>query len=550
MRRREAGPYEREAIAPYFDESFYTAAYPHAHDSTMRPIDHFLLEGWRAGLNPSRSFDVAFYLHRHGDVAAAGMNPLVHYALQGVREGRPTRRPLDAERQDLCAASAPSAQLANWVSGADRSEPIGPQAFASALAETHHAAGLVVSVSHDDYAVCFGGVQNLVGDEQRAFQSAGWAYLHLSPAAPLPVLACAGDPGSFRFRARLSGSALGVTLTDDLVTTIGAWRGRGLPVRLVIHHIMGHSPEALVTLAEAAGGQPVVWTHDFFTLCPSYALMRNGVRFCGGPPPSSAACQICSYGEDRDAHLPRVRAFFEATAPVVIAPSASALHRWQSMNSLYTSAAVAMPLATLAFAPVEPGTPQPAIADAWPIRVAHLGARVGHKGWIAFEELAIALSADPRYAFFHLGQAGAGAVEGGIRHVPVQVTAENREAMIDAIAEHRIDVVMCWSMWPETFCFTVHEALAGGAFVVAREAAGNVGPAIEAHAPRQGCVVGDEQALRALFETGEILQRLGDAERRYGALRLGRGTADWLLQAGELDRSVTTPAYHGEGAGV
>ena len=550
MRRREAGSYEREVIAPYFDETFYTAAYPQVQDSTTRPIDHFLLEGWRAGLNPSRGFDVAFYLNRHGDVAAAGMNPLLHYALQGVREGRPVRRPLDAERQALSAALAPSLQIAAWLIGADGSEPIGPKALASALAEVEHAAGLVVSVSHDDYAACFGGIQNLVGDEQRAFQSAGWAYLHLSPAAPLPMLALAGAAEAFRFRARLDGAALGVVLIADLVRAIASWRGRGTPVRLVVHHLMGHAPEAIVTLAEATGGRPIVWTHDFFTICPSYTLMRNGVRFCGGPPPSSAACQICSYGEDRGTHLPRVRAFFEATAPVVLAPSPAALHRWQRMGSLPACVAYAMPLATLAFAPVEPSTPQPATADPQTIRVAYLGARVGHKGWIAFEELAMALSGDRRFAFFHLGQAGDGAIEGGIRHVQVRVSAENREAMIDAVAEHRIDVVICWSTWPETFCFTVHEALAGGAFVVARDGAGNVGPAIETHAPRQGCVVPDEQGLRTLFESGEILQRLDGAERRYGALRLGRGTADWLLDVGELLRPDTTPEYHGEGAGV
>ena len=548
MRRREAGSYEREAIAPYFDERFYTAAYPQARNSTMRPIDHFLLEGWRMGLNPSRGFDVTFYLDRHSDVAGVGINPLLHYALQGAREGRSIRRPLDAERQDLSAASAPTSQVAAWLISADRSEPIGQKALASALAEVEQAAGLVVSVSHDDYATCFGGVQNLVGDEQRAFQSAGWAYLHVSPAAPLPMLAPAEATEAFRFRTRLDGAALGVVVTTNLITAIETWHRRGTPVRLVIHHLMGHAPEALVTLAEAAGGQPIVWTHDFFTICPSYALMRNGVRFCGGPPPNSAACQICSYGEDRGAHLSRVRAFFGATDPVVLAPSAAGLHQWRRMGSLPVSDAVSMPLATLSLAPVESGTPQPATADPQTIRVAHLGARAGHKGWIVFEELAMALSADPRYAFFHLGLTGGAAIEGSIRHVQVKVSPENREAMIDAIAEHRIDVVVCWSIWPETFCFAVHEALAGGAFVVGRDGAGNVGPAIETHAPRQGCMVPDEQALHALFESGEVFQRLDGAERRYGALRLGRGTADWLLHAGELLRPGATPEYHGEGA--
>ena len=548
MRRREAALHEREAIAPHFDEAFYVAAYPQANYGDMRPIDHFLLEGWLLGLNPSRRFDVSFYLRRHGDVAAAGMNPLLHYALQGAHEGRAIRRPLDSERQDLSVSSAPNSRVADWLVNADRSKPISEEAFAAALSGAHRALGLVISVSHDDYTTHCGGIQNLLGDEQRAFQDVGWAFLHLSPAAPLPLLATAEAPEAFRFRVRLDGAALGVVLTDDLVSTLEAWRGASM--RLVVHHMMGHAPEALLRLARAAGGRPIVWTHDFFTLCPSYALMRNDVRFCGGPPPGSAACGICSYIEDRGTHLPRVRAFFEATDPIVLAPSHAALEQWQRMSSLVTSETTSTPLAKLILAPLGADTPTPHTTNTDQIRIAHLGARVGHKGWLVFEELAMALSGDSRYAFFHLGQAGAAPIEGSIRHVPVRVNTDHREAMIEAVAEQRIDVVILWSLWPETFCFAVHEALAGGAYVVAREGAGNVGPAIRTHAPRQGCVVLNECKLLALFESGEILGRVLNADRRYGSLRLGRGTADWMLQQGELQVRGEQAASQGDFASV
>lgn len=534
MRRREAGLHEREAIAPYFDEAFYVAAYPQANDGNMRPIDHFLLNGWLLGLNPSRRFDVSFYLRRHGDVASTGTNPLLHYALQGAREGRAIRRPLDTERQNLAASLAPNSRVADWLVNADRSKPISGEALEAALSGAYHALGLIISVSHDDHATHSGGIQNLLGDEQRAFQDAGWAYLHLSPAAPLPLLATAEAPEAFRFCVRLDGAPLGVVLAADLVGAMEAWRGRGASMQLVVHHMMGHAPEALLRLARAAGGRTILWTHDFFTLCPSYALMRNDVRFCGGPPPGSAACAICCYIEERGTHLPRIRAFFEATDPVVLAPSHAALEQWQRMSSLPASEAAAMPLAKLIPAPLDADTPKSHTASPDQIRIAHVGARVGHKGWVVFEELAMALSGDRRFAFFHLGEAGVAPIEGSIRHVPVRVTAEHREAMIDAIAEQRIDVVISWSLWPETFCFAVHEALAGGAYVVAREGAGNVGPAIRTHAPQQGCVVSDECELRALFEGGEILARVVNADRRYGSLKLGRGTADWMLQKGEL----------------
>jgi hypothetical protein len=101
--------------------------------------------------------------------------------------------------------------------------------------------------------------------------------------------------------------------------------------------------------------------------------------------------------------------------------------------------------------------------------------------------------------------------------------------MVEAVAEARIDVVVSWSLWPETFCYAAHEALAGGAFVVTRTGAGNVWPAIVANAPGQGCVIDGEAELFALFEGDGLRTAVEAAPRSRGALLSGRGTADWLL---------------------
>ena len=164
-----------------------------------------------------------------------------------------------------------------------------------------------------------------------------------------------------------------------------------------------------------------------------------------------------------------------------------------------------------------------------PLRVAHLGARVHRKGWTVFEELAASVAGDERYRFFHLGMPSGSALPDQIRHVPVCVDADRPDAMIEAVAEHRIDVVVNWSLWPETFCFTAHEALAGGAFVVAREGAGNVWPAARDNTPGQACCLVTEADLLGLFEGGELAARVAAGPRRRGALLAGGGTADWLL---------------------
>ncbi len=162
------------------------------------------------------------------------------------------------------------------------------------------------------------------------------------------------------------------------------------------------------------------------------------------------------------------------------------------------------------------------------LRVAHLGQRSVHKGWPVFEELALRHRGRSDYVFFQLGLSGGPAMPGCIRNVPVHVDADRPDAMIEAIAEHRIDVVVSWSLCFETFSISVHEALAGGAYVLARAGAGNVGPAIMRHAPEQGRIVEDEMSLFALFEAPTLRGLLSSASRCRGFLTREGGTASSL----------------------
>ena len=70
-----------------FDSSFYRRL---ALDSWVWPsaVLHYLLVGWKRGLNPSHLFDTEFYVNRYRDVRGSDANPLMHYVLHGEQEGR------------------------------------------------------------------------------------------------------------------------------------------------------------------------------------------------------------------------------------------------------------------------------------------------------------------------------------------------------------------------------------------------------------------------------------------------------------------------------
>ena len=211
---------------------------------------------------------------------------------------------------------------------------------------------------------------------------------------------------------------------------------------------------------------------------------------------------------------------------MTIALSAPALGLWLSRGGLHHAGGAFIHPARLIMSDDDP-VPGPSHT---PLRIAHLGGAFMHKGWNVFEQLAFAHAGDPRYAFYHLGLGSTASS----RYVcdPVRVTPDSRNAMTEAVVRNQIDVVICWSLCHETFSFTVHEALAGGAFVVVRRDAGNVWPAVEANAAEQGCAVDDEAGLFQLFGSGEIQAIVARARRRRGVLYPSGSTAEYLLGEG------------------
>ncbi len=487
--------------------------------------------------NPVRSPEAADWQTLVPPQTPVPLPVIVKHLVSQQRPPRPVETPVPAAASPtpLASTSLASAPLAPawrhrldeaWARRpAGKADPasIPPLAAAGLL---HQAAqgDLVLAFGHDDYASNVGGVQNVIGAEQRAFASAGIGYLYLAPLVSLPSLAELDVDAAFL--VRLDGTALGVARLPDLLAALTELGRLGRVAAAVVHHLAGHAPEQVLALLQAAQvGRPLFWLHDFASLCPSPALLRNDIVFCGAPAAGSGACAICVHGATRSRHLARVRAFLAATRPQVLAPSAVALAFWRDHGGPAGLAGAVLPPARLGSTAV----PLPGRHPGRRLRVAHLGTRDVHKGWQAFLALASRFADDPRYAFLQLGIDQGAPLPASVRCIPVRVEAGALATMADAVADQQVDIVVNWSLCLETFSFTVHEAMAGGAFVVARAAAGNVWPAVQAHAPDRGQAVADEAALVELFAGSRLMALLADAPAARRSLTPSGASAEWLL---------------------
>lgn len=518
---------EKIAASALFDVDFYLAKYPDVALAKLDPFEHYCSYGWEEGRDPSADFSTKFYLEANPDVAAAKVNPLAHYAVNGVNEGRAAFPPsrVNSGKSIVLSARPARVRALNWLPVSDINSPLGPEVLRSLLISEFEkaSAGALMSLSHDQYTKSVGGVQTSISIEQSVLTSAGWTYIHLCPALPLPFLADPTPEDDTFLVLTLNGRREGVVRLSDLLLVISQvaseWEK---PIHLIVHHLMGFAVDTVLRISRVCeAGPPIVWVHDFFSLCTNPFLLRNDRAFCNAPPEESSACLVCCEGGTRSAHLESMRRFFDQLCPVVLAPSSTALNFWKSKGGFAYSKALVIPLAQ-----VELGVPESGIKNR-PLRVAHLGAAAPHKGWATFAKLVERHARDDRYEFFRLGF-GSSELD-GLTEVLVEVGPDKVDAMIDAVREYEIDVVINWSNCFETFSFITLEALAAGAFVVARKGAGNVWPAIVAADSSRGIAISTEIELRALFATGEITEFASVTQTR-GRLHRSRGTADFLLK--------------------
>ncbi len=151
------------------------------------------------------------------------------------------------------------------------------------------------------------------------------------------------------------------------------------------------------------------------------------------------------------------------------------------------------------------------------------------KGWETWKQIVKRFGSDPRYQFFHFATTTTDALP--LTLVPVNVSSENRHAMVDALRTYDIDVAFLWSLCRETFSFTLHEAMTAGCYIVTNPDSGNIQDSIRR--TNRGVVLANDEEAAAWFESDRLTRaarefRNGDA--RSGSLVFTPGGCGIFLQ--------------------
>ncbi len=93
----------KQAMQPRFNPRCYLAQLPPGlapHD----PLEHYILHGALAGLDPAPDFSADYYLRRYPELRTRGGDPFLHFCAYGAAEGR-------SGRPDLAALTRPGAAM-------------------------------------------------------------------------------------------------------------------------------------------------------------------------------------------------------------------------------------------------------------------------------------------------------------------------------------------------------------------------------------------------------------------------------------------------------
>ena len=350
--------------------------------------------------------------------------------------------PLAAARRDLDAA--------RWAA---RPQPSGTAATRP-----------VVIVTHDGG----GGVERAVRERCAALHAAGRRTIVLRPVVDrsgsletrhrryVPSLCVVGDgpDGAFpnlRFRLPQAFDAL----ADLLRAENPAW--------LEVHHLLGHH-HSIIELAAALRIPYEVRVHDYAWICARINLVGTERRYCGEPDVAVCAACVADAGSDLEepiepAALRHRSAADLAGARAVVVPSGDTAIRLRRH----------FPAIRFAVEPHEDDADLPALREIppGPRRVGVLGAIGIAKGYEAL--LACARDAAARdlgLSFIVIGHTEDDARLLATGRVFITGPYKQPDA-ITQLRHHAVGLVWLPSLWPETWCYALGEALRAGLPTVA-----------------------------------------------------------------------------------
>lgn len=345
----------------------------------------------------------------------------------------------------------------------------------------------ILVLAHSDYLVTDAGVEKIMQGQQKLFLENETNFVVVYP---------------IRKEVRIRGTVHEITTSEYGLIVNGQHRENlndkkligllGMPglSAVIVHELVTfRKNDKLFELFDRMTCPVYYYVHDYAMICYSHTLMKNNREFCGTEPLSMKKCKGCRYYLQGKWNRLWQQKFVKRYPKITyVFPSDVVKEIWQNTfqvpNKLLVVPNTKFCKETQSYTVKNQNEK---------IKIAFIGYGRIEKGWNIWKK--ICENYDEKYDLYVLGDGECG---GKVTKVPVSVSKDGPNAMVDAIRKYNIDIAFLWSTRPETYSYTFYESYVSGCYVITGSQSGNIAAMTKVY--QCGSVFETEEKLFAYLE--------------------------------------------------
>ena len=320
----------------------------------------------------------------------------------------------------------------------------------------------VVCVSYGDYMIMHGGVSRYLLEYSRELMNNDISIVFIYPKT-------VKSPISQKTLVKKYGCKVDerdLEISTDIESIIDIVKYNLKYKKLVdvhIHHFKDIEVIDIESFVELFEVPIKFFVHDYYCVCENQLLLNDEKNFCQVKCEEKGGCKYCA---NRQEHFGKYKKFFckFKNRITIIAPSECAKTVWELAFGKMNRVMVLEHQIPVTY---EKKIKYKEYGEQ--IKVAYLGNSRFFKG---YEYWTDAINKNENNICF-IEYSDATKPSGALQKKGY-FSKDNLMLMRDKMIEDKIDVVVLWSIWPETYSYTFFEALETGAVILTNDEAGNI----------------------------------------------------------------------------
>lgn len=379
----------------------------------------------------------------------------------------------------------------------------------------------VISFSYGNYVDGEGGTDKLILEHQHILNNKNISLLHFFPFKK--VIKDKTIRAKHVWGMVCDGAFVKYISTSDIVNLIKKTNEEHTLIGIVLHHLKNIFIEEFQIITDHVYAPIFVYLHDYMSICPFGGLIKNDSAFCGSSFPNNEKCEGCKhYSEKAIQRAGLIKSLFDSWKGRVsfIAPSEVCKDIWANCYREYDQDVHVIPHQKLLGQYLDN---MQCLGDENSINIAFVGYQMELKGWSDWVEACECLeNTNFKINLYHFGRSNQKI--DNVKKIDVDFKID-KNAMINALRAHNIDVAILWSKVPETYSYTYFEAFASNCFVLTNSDSGNIAAMVRKN--NNGYVGGQKESLAGILnDIDRLRMNINDYRKKciYGPQELNENT--------------------------